>query len=307
MSGLAREEKAQTSCVLRLFGASALSVQQAAAALPETWQLTVQCRSRGAESLIALCAKTADGLKKGRESLRACFAADLYGEGEKGLADAVVQALERNQKLLVCGDAATGALLETRLENVPGAEKVFDFGSMSYADAKVSAQIEKQVHRKAKSEEPVLAAMARVRAVQHLVGAELAAACAEAGQAVVLLLGTRKGCWVRTVYEEETPGLWLLDMIRRAACGLPQAEGTHWQSCREPIPQEVLQPIKAGQAPPAAPPPKRKHRLRNLLLVLVLLAAAALAAGWYYTGGDLTALPRLLRTDGVPHSGARLL
>ena len=38
---------------------------------------------------------------------------------------------------------------------------------------------------------------------------------------------------------------------------------------------------------------------------------AALAAGWWFTGGDLTALPQLLRetlhADRLPHSGAKLL
>ena len=43
----------------------------------------------------------------------------------------------------------------------------------------------------------------------------------------------------------------------------------------------------------------------------VALALAALAAGWWFTGGDLTALPQLLRetlhADRLPHSGAKLL
>ena len=43
----------------------------------------------------------------------------------------------------------------------------------------------------------------------------------------------------------------------------------------------------------------------------VVLALAALAAGWWFTGGDLTALPQLLRetlhADRLPHSGAKLL
>ena len=34
---------------------------------------------------------------------------------------------------------------------------------------------------------------------------------------------------VRTVANADTPALWLLDMIRRAASGLPQAVGTIWQ------------------------------------------------------------------------------
>ena len=41
------------------------------------------------------------------------------------------------------------------------------------------------------------------------------------------------------------------------------------------------------------------------------LTLAALAAGWWFTGGDLTALPQLLRetlhADRLPHSGAKLI
>ena len=305
---LSKEEKAPSSCVLRLFGAPVLSVQQAAAALPEKWQVTAQCRSRGAETLVALRGRTVEGLRKSEQSLRACFAADLYGEGEQGLAEAAVQALESHRKLLVCSDAAAGALLEARLETVPGAEKVFDFGSMSYADAKAAAQIAQKAGRRAAQTGPAQA-LARVQAAQRLVGAEFAAGCMEQPNSCVLLLGSKKGCWVRTVPQEENPALWLLDMVRRAACGLPQAAGTSWQDYRAPVPETALTPSDVAAEPPAAPPRKR-HWVRNLLLAVLVLALAALAAGWYYTGGDLAALPQKLQSLGaesMPHSGAKLL
>lgn len=135
------EQNEPVRCVLRLFGASALGVQQAASAFPPEWCVTAQCRSRGAETLIALRSENAAGLDKARRSLHGCFAADLYGEGDTDLAAAVVQALEHRRRLLVCADATAGALMEARLEAVPGAEKVFDFGTQSYADPKVGAQI----------------------------------------------------------------------------------------------------------------------------------------------------------------------
>lgn len=292
--------------MLRLFGASALGVQQAAAAFPPEWQVTAQCRSRGAETLIALRSGTDTGLDKARRSLSGCFAADLYGEGDTSLAAVVVQTLERRHRLLVCADAAAGALVEARLEAVPGAEKVFDFGTQSYADPKVGAQIARRAARR----QDAAAALARVQAAQHLVGAELAAGCWEQDGRFTLLLGTRKGCWLRTVYQEDGPGLWLLDMIRRAACGLPQVPGTSWQHYRDPVPEAADLPAAQAEARPA--PTKKKHRwLRRVLLLLVVLALAALAAGWWFTGGDLTALPQLLRetlhADRLPHSGAKLI
>lgn len=83
-----------------------------------------QWKSRGAETLVALQAQSPSGLKKAAQALRQAFSADLYGAGETTLPAAVVEALERHDKLLICADAAAGALLEARLENLPGAEKV---------------------------------------------------------------------------------------------------------------------------------------------------------------------------------------
>ena len=296
-------EAAGTGCVLRLFGAPEWSVQQAVEALPEKWKLTAQYRSRGAECLIALRAATAQGLEKGRRSLRACFAAELYGEGEQGLAFATVQALEEHRRLLVCSDAAAGALLEARLENLPGAEKIFDFGAVSYADAAVSARIAQSAAKHAAGQGEVPLALARVQATQRLVGAEFAVGCAEQQESRLLILGTKKGCWVRRVHPEDQPGLWLLDMVRRAACGLPQAEGTCWQHYRDPVAAAVPAEV------PARTKRRPRHRLRAVLAV-VLIAAVLVAAGWYLTGGDLTALPQKLQSLGAgrtPRSGAKLI
>ena len=84
----------------------------------------------------------------------------------------------------------------------------------------------------------------------------------------------------------ENPGLWLLDIIRRAACGKPQAEGTGFLPARK----------AARQAEPqSAARPAPKHRLRRVLgvlLVLVLLAALFAAGMWWYLGGDMNTLPK---------------
>ena len=303
---MTNEENTQSACVLRLFGASEQAVRQAAEALPAKWQVTAQCRSRGAETLIALQGKNGQGLQKARQALRERFAADLYGEGDTGLARAVVQALEAHRRLLVCSDAAAGSLLEARMETVPGAEKVFDFGAMSYADAKASAQIDQKARKAARSS-AAEQTLARVQAAQKVVGVEFAAGCLEQPQSCMLFLGSRKGCWVRCVPQTENPALWLLDMLRRAACNLPQAGGTSWQSYRKPVPETALTP-PAAETTAAAP--RRRHGARRLVLLLLVLALAMLAAGWYYTGGDLAALPQKLQSLGaesLPHAGAKLI
>ena len=303
MKQLIHEEKTQTTCVLRLFGVPLWAVQQA--------DIAAQCCARGAEVLAALQAETPAGLEKARKALNGRFAAELYGEGETTLVHAAVQALETHRRLLVCCDADAGTLLEARLETVPGAEKVFDFGALSYADAKIREKLSARTCRVKGG--PIPAKLARVQAAQRFVGADLAAGCVERAEDTVLFLGSRRGCWVRTVANTDAPALWLLDMIRRAASGLPQAAGTSWQKYGKAVPADVLTvqtlPDKPENTAPAKPPRKR-HRVRNALIFLLVLALAAFAAAWYYTGGDLTALPQRLQSlgaDSLPHAGAKLI
>lgn len=307
MKQLIHEEKTQTTCVLRLFGAPLWTVQQAA----QQADIAARCRGRGAEVLAALQAETPAGLEKARKALNGRFAAELYGEGEMTLVHAAVQALETHRRLLVCCDADAGTLLEARLETVPGAEKVFDFGALSYADAKTREKLSARTCRVKGG--PIPAKLARVQAAQRFVGADLAAGCVERAEDTVLFLGNRRGCWVRTVANTDAPALWLLDMIRRAASGLPQAAGTSWQKYGRAVPADVLTaqtlPDKPENTAPAKPPRKR-HRVRNALIFLLVLALAAFAAAWYYTGGDLTALPQRLQSlgaDSLPHAGAKLI
>ena len=310
MKQLIHEEKTQTTCVLRLFGVPLWAVQQAA----QQADIAAQCRARGAEVLAALQAETPARLEKARKALYGRFGAELYGEGEMTLVHAAVQALETHRRLLVCCDADAGTLLEARLETVPGAEKVFDFGALSYADAKIREKLSARTCRVKGG--PIPAKLARVQAAQRLVGADLAAGCVERAEDTVLFLGSRRGCWVRTVANTDAPALWLLDMIRRAASGLPQAAGTSWQKYGRAVPADVLTaqtlPDKPEETVSAAPtkPPRKRHRVRNALIFLLILALAAFAAAWYYTGGDLTALPQRLQSlgaDSLPHAGAKLI
>ncbi len=301
------------SCMLRLFGADPAALAEAVGRFAPQWKATAEWRSRGNETLLALHASDPAGLKKAAHSLHTSFPAELYGEGETSLAAAVVETLERCDRLLVCSDASAGALLDARLENVPGAEKVFDFGTLSYAHPQTGPQIEKRARAKlhlpaGETPDPLRLALARAQATRRIVGAELAAGCAEREQDKVLILCTKKGCWLRTVRADDSPALWLMDMIRRAAAGLPQAKGTGFLPARK-----TASPNPSPSEPPPKPSKSRKHWLRRVLVLLLLVLLAAFAAAWYWTNGQLTALPEQLRafglfgTSGTPHSGARLL
>lgn len=298
--------EAKAGCVLRLFGAPDAAVGVAVGQFPPQWKAAAQWKSRGAETLVALSAQSAAGLKKAVGALRETFSADLYGAGETTLAEAVVAALEGHDRLLICSDAAAGTLLEARLETVPGVEKVFDFGALSYAHPKAGAQIEKRARARLPkgTTDPVRLALVRAQAARRVVGADLAAGCAEREQDCVLILSSKKGCWLRTVQRTDKPALWLLDMIRRAACGLPQAEGTGFLPARKA--EKTAQP----EAAPAPKKPRRARRVLVVLLVLAALAALAAAGAWVYTGGNFYALPQRLHSlwaDGVPHAGASFL
>ena len=207
-------------------------------------------------------------------------------------------------KLLICADAAAGALLEARLENLPGAEKVFDFGAVSYANPKTGPLIEKRARARLPKDctDPLRQALARAQAARRVVGADLSAACAERESDCVLVLSCRKGCFLRTVPAGENPALWLLDIIRRTAANKPQAEGTGSLPARRSGKKDVL----------PSPQPKR-HPLRRVcmtLLVLALLAALAAVGAWKYTNGNFYALPEQLRallTEHIPRPGATLV
>ena len=296
------EEK--TSCVLRLFGAPQGQLAGAVGQFAPQWKTQAQWKSRGGETLLALQAASPSGLKKAAQSLQAQFEADLYGAGDTSLAAAVVNALETHDRLLVCSDAAAGALLEARLETVPGAEKVFDFGALSYAHPKAGPQIEKRARARFKAEEPdaVRLALARAQAARRVVGSELAAGCAERGSEKVLVLSSQKGCWLRTVPASVNAAIWLLDMIRRAACDSPQAEGTGFLPARKAA-QNGPAP-EAGTTNVAKPEkPRRKHHRGRWLLVLLLLAVLGAAVWYQYTmGGDwakLAQLPQRIQTQGL--------
>lgn len=312
---LNKDKTEEKRCVLRLFGARAEAVELAAAKLRG---VKAQCASRGGETLVALQAEKQSKLRKAEKCLRSRFANDLYGRGDETLAETLVSELEKRGRMFVCADAESGALAEGRLEAIEGAERVFDFGRLSYGHPELCAKIKTQVRGRAGGKSSEQQALARLKAVLRLSGAELAAACAKQGSGFLLLVGTRRGCWVRLVDKAENPGLWLLDMLRRAAAGLKQAEGTCHQSYhgRLRLPKSEPQPagVKA-EAPPiavqtaaAAVPVRRSgHALPRLLTALLLLALLALALVWYYTGGDLTAFPEQLGFNTLPSPGASLV
>ena len=203
--------------MLRLFGAQSTAVGKTVENFPPQWRAAVQWKSRGAETLVALQAQSLSGLKKAAQALRQAFSADLYGAGETTLPAAVVEALERHDKLLICADAAAGALLEARLENLPGAEKVFDFGAVSYANPKTGPLIEKRARLPKDCTDPLQQALARAQAARRVVGADLSAACVERKMIVCWCSAAGRAAFCAPSRRGRTlpSGCWILSGARR--------------------------------------------------------------------------------------------
>ncbi len=301
--------------ILRLFGVEQQVVENALHAAADQDGVQAQTMHRGGETLVVLQAQTEDPqavkavFSRWKLRLKAVCGDALYGVGDVTLPEAAVQVLKQYKKLFVCADEATGLLLQQRLDAVPDAETVYDFGGESYAHEKLGGKIAAAGQARKLAEDPVRQAMARIRAAYKLSGADWAVAHVPTGTGEAwLLVGDKKGVWVRYLTATEKPALWLLDMLRRAALDAQQADGTRWlnygesiEAAQAPDPasrslrpaaemrrlHEMERPEEEGD--PISTRPKAAPAKHGLLALLIVLVVAALAVGlvWAYTGGDL--------------------
>ena len=304
-------DAANESWVLRFFGVQEAEVCRTASGLAGRYGLTqVESRSQGAETLLALTAP-AQALHKAEERLRRTFRAGLYGMGEQTLADCTAQALVKNDRLLACGDPLALDLLAPRLEGRAGIDQVFDFGAGSCKDPDTCARIEALAAQKAKgrADNPADNLLRRLRAVLRVTRADLAAGALEVEGRTLVAVAGRKGSWLYLAGPSDNPALWLLDLIRRAADGSPQAPEVRFVRRGRKAGLRV-DPAQAGEEP--APPAARRRRPVRLALVLGVVALAGLAAALRFTDGNLAALPGMVQSmlegSQLPaHSGAALL
>lgn len=303
---------ANESWVFRFFGVEEREVCRAADGMIGRYGLAqAESRSQGAETLLALTAP-APALRRARGLLRRTFRAGLYGTGDSSLAVCTARALVVHDKLLACADSLALSLLAPRLDGLAGMDKVFDFGAGSCADPDTMARMEAQAARFRGDGPcgPVWEQLCRLRAVLQVTRSDLAAGALSMGDKTLVAAAGHKGCWLYLVGPEENAALWLLDMLRRAASGSAQAAGVQYI-------RHGARPQEGADLPddtPAEAPalPRRRRWPGRVALLLAALAAVALAAAWRVTGGDLAALPEVLRalTEGsqLPaHSGAALL
>ena len=203
-------------------------------------------------------------------------------------------------------------LLSPRLEGREGADRVFDFGAGSCNDPDTCARMDALAARgrKKQPEDPVRNHLRRLRAALRVTRADLAAgALSWEGRTLVAVAG-KKGSWLYWASPEDNPALWMLDIIRRAADGSPQAPEVCLIRRGRRIPQKVCLPQTGTlQEQPVSAARRWPARLALMLAVAVLIG---LAAALRFTDGNLTALPGLvqemLEGNQLPaHSGAALL
>lgn len=304
-------DAANESRVLRFFGVQEAEVCRTASGLAGRYGLSrVESRSQGAETLLALTAPEA-ALHKAEGRLRRTFRAGLYGMGEQTLADCTAQALVKQDRLLACGDPLALDLLASRLEGRAGIDQAFDFGAGSCKDPEVCARVEALAAKKSrgKTDNPADGLLCRLRAVLRVTRADLAAGALAMENRTLVAVAGRKGSWLYLAGPSDNPALWLLDLIRRAADGSPQAPEVRFvrRGRRAGL---TAGPDQAGETL-ALPEVRRRWPVR-LALVLGVVALAGLAAALRFTDGDLTALPGMVQSmmegSQLPsHSGAALL
>lgn len=152
--------------------------------------------------------------------------------------------LEHRRRLLVCADAAAGALMEPGWKPCPGRKGVRLWhpelcrpqgGGTDRPPGCPQAGRCRRIGPGTGGTAPCGG-----RAVRWVLGA---------GREISAAAGHPQGCWLRTVYREDGPGLWLLDMIRRQPAGLPQVPGTSWQHYRDPVPEAVPARLQRRRRP----------------------------------------------------------
>lgn len=243
---------ASESRVLRFFGVEEAQVRQAASGLAGRCSLArIETRAQGAETLLALTAPPS-ALRKAEGLLGRTFPGGLYGAGGDTLARCAARALVQRDRLLACADTLALDLLAPRLEGQAGVDACFDFGAGSCADPATLARIEAGARRcqGPGPSEPVWDELCRLRAALRVTHADFVAGAIPLPEGTLTAVAGRRGSWLYRVPAGDNPALWLLDMIRRAAAGLPQAQGTRWVKYGADLPEELSDlPQRPAEAP----------------------------------------------------------
>lgn len=219
------------------------------------YAVCIQARAESALSAAAICDTWEKRLRDGLGDA-------VFTVGEKSLAETVVSACAAGQKLFVAADAATGGCLEERLKKAEDARAVYDFGALSYAHPKKADRLAPPRWAEKKYPgQPLQAAVGLALAALRVSGADygLAVSPAGGGQPAAALLCTPKWVWAVPLPEAENQlaaaATALLDLVRRAAGGLPMPAGGAQFAPGKPAPQLALlaQPGPAARPRPSAP------------------------------------------------------
>ncbi len=310
--------------VLRFFGAEKSAIEMLVRQSKNKPDLKIQSMERGSETLVIIetsrvSASSIRAILTGwEEQFAARCGGAFYGAGDISLIDASLAAMDEKEVLFACAEAQTGALVREKLSEYERAQRVFDFGANSYEHRKYAKKIaEGSSFAKKYPSNSAQQVAGKLKVCYKYSGADYVVAFLPLGEGEhLVMLGDKKGYWIRKIDASEKPVLWLIDMLRRATLGLPQVKGTRYYKYGARLPEhlcantadlsdeERLQSESFAQEPvadseddvferaPKAPPVSRNSGLRFVLAVILvaIFAIAIVGALYVYTGGDLASL-----------------
>ena len=281
--------KQNESVLLRFFAEDRKNCEKAVEEFLQGDKVKMEFREKNDELLLCMTSRM-NSTAAGRIMLHHCTEREMeacggfYGENNTNLFEAMTQALLETDRIFVAADREMGEQLNECMEQVDKAGSVYDFGGYTWDNRGNSRRIGNVASEIAV---PMAAAQARVTFACRLTGADWAVTCFHVEDGMTLVVGGERGCWRYNLQEGQRPVLWAVDIMRRAALGLPQAAGVLW--------------IKTGTTPadmPLEPALLRKRRLKrifgSLAVVAGIVLASWLAAGWV-TGGSPEILWDLMR------------
>ena len=284
-----KKMKQKESVLLRFFAEDRKTCEKAVEEFLQGDKVKMEFKEKNDELLLRMTS-CMDGMAAGRIMLHHCTEQEMdacggfYGENNTTIFEAMTDAMLETDRIFVAADREMGQQLNECMEPVEKAGSVYDFGAYSWnsrGNCRRISAVDSEI------EIPMAAAQARVTLACRLTGADWAVTCFHVEDGMTLVVGSEKGCWRYNLHEGQRPVLWAVDIMRRAALGLPQAVGVLW--------------IKTGTTPEDAPVEpgvirarKVKRLLGSLAAVTGIVLASWLAANWL-TGGNPETLWDMMR------------
>ncbi|MEG0769698.1 MAG: hypothetical protein RSG59_07210 [Ruthenibacterium sp.] len=251
--------------------------------------------------VIAARARTAMAATELTENAAGQFEAamgdSVYGRGKAPIGAVVVAEMEQDETTLVAADDATGLLLETELQPIKNADKVFDFGQNSFRNARMADKIaDAALMDDEESDDPIQLSADRSFAARKCTKSDFGVCIVdvEGGKMVCSAVTYGKMVYVRCIRPAPDAGkaaaMTALDMIRRLTLGMPIPYARAFKAGQEidwnePMQQKGRKSSSGKSGGSKSSSGKsgtgKKKSLAVPIVLLVLVAIALCGAIWY--------------------------